>query len=189
MDFSSNQLVDYLKNIQPFTFIIFVILGWMFIRYNSHQFARRTERNNLLNDVISFNSKLIEYSYQYWILKDLEKNVLEIQVLSLFDRIHFKLEALEQYKIIVPQQDIVGLRRTLMSSSRTKDDIKNNISYQKTCHQINSLSNKLESSLLIKNSTIIETKFSTFNSTLERYPTLSGLIIGLLVMTLYLVSF
>ena len=154
------SLASQLQLLQPLLFILFVLFGWFFIRHNSHKFARRTERDGLINAVIDLNNDLATLAFEYWVKGEMEKEELELQVSNIFDRINFKLKVLKKYNIYVSPMELAIARKLIMSKSRDKDNKTTNyITYQKVSHKINLISNSLESSLLIKNTYLYPSHF------------------------------
>lgn len=183
------NLSTVLDSFQPLIFIAFVILGWLFLRANSHKFARRTERNGLINDIIDINAELLEFAYEYWITNNISKEQLELKVSNSFDRTIFKLKILKRYNILISHQELAKLRALIMSKSRDSDMVLNHITFQKISHKINTISNNLENSLLIKNTSTVKNLVTNLELVYAQYPTVCGLLTGAIIMIIYLVSF
>lgn len=128
LSLSSSQ-IDTIRLILSCIVPVMVIVGWVFIRNNSHSFAKRAELNSLATDIHSIIDDMLTLASSYWLSDNEVSNnprlssyffstkrdrlSYEMKVMYLYQKLTSKSEAIELYELILDQNLLRTLKQSL----------------------------------------------------------------------------
>jgi len=183
MDVNNIELIKLLLSaVSP----ILILLGWYFIRLNTHKFAVRAEMNAVAKEIIVITGEMLNISIEYWLKTDANSkhSNFSYQLLTLnhFNRLIQKKTILENYNQNFKLLKIKKLKQELTLNSRTADIQKNNQHFSQIIDVITTVNNQVDTFIATE-------KTSIFEQFINLYPIKTGQILAGILCIIYLTMF
>jgi hypothetical protein len=152
-----------------------ILLGWYFIRLNTHKFAVRAEMNAVAKEIITITNEMLIISTEYWLKKEVGSNQSNFSyqtlILNHLNRLLPKKAILENYNPNFKLIKIKELKQSLTLNSRGKVMSENEVYFSKIVSVITTVNNQIDSFIAIE-------KKNSFAQLINQYPVRTGQILG-----------